>query len=590
MNSAGALAPSEYITTESEYDYFNVPILSSRHIRYTDGTISTSSVGWSGDYYADSGIMYAIKGANNYIVGAVSKDPNVNMYGLRGPQNAPFTYSFEVGSNSNVNYTVRNFNGHNIYVTYVATGEGTLSSAIDLESGYMNTCTGDMGTDPAIDRLAEIGYMAFYGTTTTTDIVPGIKEQPGATIPILPNTTDIADIKDQLKEQYPHLWDNAITNNVINPDGTISTITSVPVTMPDKDLNGDPITGQSNQQTPSIDPNTSPDSQQQSAFDNFTNPPTDPTTGSGQTPPPILPTGSASSLWAIYNPTQGQLNQFGAWLWSDNFIDQIKKLFNDPMQAIIGVHKIFVTPPTGGSATIVCGYLDSGVPSRTVSSQYTTVSCGSVSLREYFGNVFDYNPYTEVSIYLPFIGIQRLDVDDVMRATISVEYTVDVLTGACQAKVNVMRDSAGGTIYCFSGNCSVTYPISSGSYMGVVSAIASVAGTLVSAVATGGATAPLAVGAVSGLMHAKTNVQHSGSLSGNAGACGIKKPYLIISRPQTAMPAAYESIEGTSTNYTVKLGTCSGYTRVKEMHVDGVNCTASELADIERLLKEGVIL
>ena len=309
--------------------------------------------------------------------------------------------------------------------------------------------------------------------------------------------------------------------------------------------------------------------------------PNPPDTGDGNSPTIVPPVGKASSLWSIYNPTLEQVNQFGSWLWSSNFVEQLKKLFSDPMQAIIGLHKVYSPVQTSGQGTIKCGYLDSGVPSKLVSEQYITVDCGSVDLQEYFGNVFDYPPYTEVSIYLPFIGIRQLDPSDVMRSTISVKYRIDVLTGACLAEVNVQRDAAGGTLYTFSGDAAVRYPVSSGSYMGIVSGLIGVATSVVS-----GNLLP----ALGGVTRLHTNVERSGSFTGNTGAMGSKVPYLIISRPQTAMADKFETLSGYPSNTYTLLSDCKGFTQVKYCHVENLSATETEKKEIERLLKEGVII
>ena len=251
------------------------------------------------------------------------------------------------------------------------------------------------------------------------------------------------------------------------------------------------------------------------------------------------------------------------------------------MQAIIGLHKVYSPVQTSGVGTIKCGYLDSAVPSKLVSEQYTTVDCGSVDLQEYFGNVFDYPPYTEVSIYLPFIGIRQLDPSDVIRSTISVKYHIDVLTGACMAEVNVQRDAAGGTLYTFSGDAAVRYPVSSGSYMGIVSGLIGVATSVVS-----GNLLP----ALGGVTRLHTNVDRSGSFTGNAGAMGSKIPYLVISRPQTAMADKFETLSVYLSNTYTTLSACKGFTHFKYCHVENLNATDAEKKEIERLLKEGVIL
>lgn len=448
-------------------------------------------------------------------------------------------------------------------------------------------------TETAIeDQISYFYTVSNWGTATKSSSIPGTGQQPGATIPKLSTATDLESFKTLLKQQYPDIWTKSVTRQVPQPDGTLTTFTYVPVPTPNA--------------TGWMDTRPTGDGSQQSQKDTVVNPdmdtsikdsissststgststgsttPNPPDTGGGSSPTVVPPVGKASSLWSIYNPTLEQVNQFGSWLWSSDFVEQLKKLFSDPMQAIIGLHKVYSPVQTSGQGTIKCGYLDSGVPSKLVSEQYVTVDCGSVDLQEYFGNVFDYPPYTEVSIYLPFIGVRQLDPSDVMRSTISVKYHIDVLTGACLAEVNVQRDATGGTLYTFSGDAAVRYPVSSGSYMGIVSGLIGVATSIVSGnllPALGGATR----------LHA--NVDRSGSFTGNSGAMGSKVPYLIISRPQTAMAQNFETLSGYPSNTFTPLSACKGFTQVKYCHVENLNATDAEKQEIEQLLKEGVIL
>lgn len=437
----------------------------------------------------------------------------------------------------------------------------------------------------------DITYALLYGDTVTSGI-DGITNQDGAKTPNLSDDSSVEDVLKTLKDQYPELWDNAISQDVVQPDGSVKTYTYVPVALPDIDEYGNPITSTSTQADPQVQPETAT----KTLLDLITkiiqrDPPTNPPdTGDGDTPPVVPPSGSASSLYAIYNPTLSQINAFGAWLWSDNFVDQIKKLFNDPMQAIIGLHKVYATPSTGGSQNIKVGYLDSGVSAKVVSNQYTTIDCGTVRLSEQFHNVFDYSPYTEINLYLPFIGIVNINVSDVMRSVIHIVYHVDVLSGACLAEVKVTRDSAGGTLYQYAGNASVTLPISSGSYMGIVSAVAGVAGGIAGTIASGGSALPLLASSAGAMFNAHTRVEHSGGFSGNAGAMGGKIPYLIISRPQTEMAEGFENYIGYPSNFTATIGSCNGFVKVLECHLENINATKSELEEIDSILKEGVII
>ena len=334
------------------------------------------------------------------------------------------------------------------------------------------------------------------GVVVGTD---GITNQPNATQPNTTDWTNDQNTKTSLQQQYPDLWNNAKHYDYVDNNGQQKTKTLLPIPLTNTKSPTDtkPTTDDRVQDTPEIDPETETDTLVDTITKIITEKltPTTPTTnppdtGSGSSPTVVQPTGEASSLWAVYNPTQAQLDAFGSWLWSSNFVDQIKKLFNDPMQAIVGVHKVFATPETNGQVNIKCGYIDSECPAAKVTSQYKTIDCGTIRLYETFANVFDYPPYTDIRLYLPFIGIVKLDTSDVMRSSINVKYHVDVITGACLADVIVSSDGANSVLYQYSGSAIVTYPISSGSYASAVTGILSLAAGVAGTLMTGGAAAP----------------------------------------------------------------------------------------------------
>lgn len=450
-----------------------------------------------------------------------------------------------------------------------------------------------VGTDPTKMYVA---WQMIYGTYYETQAFNGIESEQGATTPSFSPDDSYADILQKLQTDYPDLFDDKITQNVVQPDGTVKEYIYLPITLPvpnpnpteGKDPLDEPISGTQRQADQKIDPESTPEVIIEYLYPDIVDPrtPNDENTGEGNTPTVVIPPGSVEALYKIYNPTESQINSFGAWLWSSNFVDQLLKMFNDPMQAIISLHKVFCSPSVGGTADIKVGYLNSGVTSNYVDEQYVTVPCGSVQLPEDFQNVFDYPPFTEVSLYLPFIGIVRLDTNDVMRATITVTYHVDILTGACLAEVSIIRDMFGGVLYQYAGDCSVHYPLSSGSYMGIVGALLGVAGT----VASGGALAPMALGVTSGVMGARSSVERSGGFSGNAGAMGSKKPYLIIQRPQTNMPTDFNKFLGKPANETVKISECTGFISCVEVHALNTICTESEMNELITLLKSGILI
>ena len=579
---AGYLQQQGVFSSGTEVDYSNIPESNLYYSgNYEVNVMNGSSLctkengGKFGLYSTDSGVKGFICGKMynptdyDLILYLCSLNKIENVFSING-DNINKT-------SSKLKTTARD--GTVIHYTRISIGGGVIPDY--PISTYDNSSIYPGGTE---QQYTDVMYIALKGTTTKD--VPGVSDQTGATLPDLSSATDLNSLKELLKQQYPDVWTNSVTRDVVQPDGSIKTITYVPVPTPnatdwmDTQPTGDG--SQQNQKDTVVQPDMDSgikDSISSSGSTGSTTP-NPPDTGKGNTPTIIPPVGKASSLWSIYNPTLEQVNQFGSWLWSSNFVEQLKKLFSDPMQAIIGLHKVYSPVQTSGVGTIKCGYLDSGVSSKLVSEQYVTVDCGAVDMQEYFGNVFDYPPYTDISIYLPFIGVRPLDPSDVVRSTISVIYHIDVLTGACLAEVNVKRDAAGGILYTFSGDAAVRYPVSSGSYMGIVSGLIGVATSVVS-----GNILP----AIGGVTRLHTNVDRSGSFTGNSGAMGSKVPYIIISRPQTAMADNFETLSGYPSNTYTKLSDCKGFTQVSYCHVENMSATETEKNEIERLLKEGVI-
>ena len=521
---------------------------------------------------------------------------------------SPFTVTQTAGENTttyNAYQYLAGGSGNHTGTNYYGFSLGAFYSPTEI-MGAVNSYSGNYPTN-ARYNTSDIYNFTFGGTVSGGSTVDGITDQDGATTPDFSNCQTPADYLSALQTQFPDLFNNAVTQSVVNPDGTTNTRTYVPIGTPSENNNGNktqPVTNTNNSGNTQGGSSANPSTVDLTGLENLiktltetisqTGTPTDITnpdpTGTGNTPPVVAPTGQASSLFAVYNPSQAQLNSLGAWLWSSNFIDQVLKLFNNPMQAIIGLHKIFASPSISGSGNIKVGYLDSGVSSNIVGAQYTTINCGSVKVSEQFGNVFDYTD-TQIRLYLPFIGIVDLDVADVMRGTVSVVYHVDVITGACLAEVKITRDGSGGTLYQYAGDAAVRYPISSGSYMGVVSGVLSAVGGIASAVMTGGATLPIAAGAVAGgLSGAHTQIQHSGNFAGNAGAMGAKKPYIIIERPQTAVAEDYKKYVGNGANVIKTVSEMSGYFRMSDVKLSSVSgASESELNEIKTALEGGVI-
>ena len=595
----------------------------------SDGSI------WNSGY-----LILVLKDANDNYYGFLSLDPvPILTYGIyRGPVSFYHTFASD-------NYT--NFFGANRVIPVIVDSNMTYVSSFSNRPNTVNftyndktvygsgsSGLGSLDLTPLLCEVSnatysyggEFAWWLIYGEGWEGGAaVPGITDQSGATSMVDAVTgADPHVVAQNLATQYPQVMGTPV--QIVVLDDACNEVTknyySVPISYSPTNLTTiAPITG-GLQVNPSFNPDVQldlPDIDMSKYIDQVVNQlrgsgagrdtsTTDPTTGdptviegeapntgSGVTPPEVLPEADVQGVWHIYNPSSAEVSALGSWLWSANIIDQIVRMFSNPMEAIIGLHAVYAEPSVASAQAIVVGNLTSTASARVVTRQYASLDCGSVWLTEYFGNVFDYDPYTKVSLFLPFIGIVDLKTADVMRAQISVTYNVDVYTGACVAMVSVERDGVGGVLYQYTGCCAVEYPVSGANYSRMLQAIfASASSALGAGMMTMGGPGTAALGALAAgttfMSKANMAVQRSGSFSGNAGAMGIKKPYLIITRPQTNMALQYEMYDGRGANYTRRVGECTGYIKCKEVHLNVPGAYKDELDEIERLLKEGILI
>lgn len=304
-----------------------------------------------------------------------------------------------------------------------------------------------------------------------------------------------------------------------------------------------------------------------------------------------------TGLLTVFKPSLSQINALGDYLWSSAFdVDTLKKLFGDPMQAIIGLSIIPVSPPAAGSKSVKIGDVDTGITMPYISRQFVEKDLGSITIDPYIGSFMDYSPYTKISIYLPYIGFRDLSPEDVMGTTLSIKYIIDVITGGCNAVINV---SGKGAIYQYNGSCIANVPLSAINYSGAIqNAVSAIGSGITTAAGIASGNIPVGIMGVAGLassaantaINSKPSIQRAGSMGGAAGLASVQFPYCIIERPRISAPDNYNGFIGNTLNVTMTLGSCHGLTFVDQIHLDNVICTEGERDELLRLLKEGVIL
>jgi hypothetical protein len=309
--------------------------------------------------------------------------------------------------------------------------------------------------------------------------------------------------------------------------------------------------------------------------------------------------GVQAGFISLYSPTTSQLRSLASYLWTSDFVDNVKKMFGDPMDVIIGLTQMPFTVPTGASSSVKAGFIDTGITMPRVAQQYIDFDMGSIKYGTYWGNALDFDPYTKVQIYLPFIGFRTLNTNDVINSTVSLKYRIDCLTGAVTAWV-----SSGSFVkYEFSGQCGASIPVTSQNYYNVINTainIVSTVGTgIIGGVATGGLGTMASMATVNGISNVasgvasgsmKPTVQRSGGMGGASSLMGMRTPYLVFQRPKTSLPTNYNSVYGYACNKFLKLGNCKGFTQVEHMHLQVAGATDDEMKEIENILHKGVFI
>lgn len=176
--------------------------------------------------------------------------------------------------------------------------------------------------------------------------------------------------------------------------------------------------------------------------------------------PSLLQTGFVT----MWNPTLEEVRELSNFLWTTNLFDNLRKLFNDPMEAILFLGIVPFDVNTAERGNIYFGNLDTDVESTPIVQQYYTLDFGDIDMTEYYHSFLDYEPATTVEIFLPFCGTHKLSANEVMGSVMNLKYNVDVFTGTCVAMLTITKPGIDSVMYSFEGNLMATIPVTAKNY------------------------------------------------------------------------------------------------------------------------------
>lgn len=294
-----------------------------------------------------------------------------------------------------------------------------------------------------------------------------------------------------------------------------------------------------------------------------------------------------SGLYRLVKMNVENLTKLSKFLWSTNPLDTLVKVFSKPFDCIVSLQTLpyNVTADTSSSELKILDY-STGVD--VYKNVYTSesISFGTCECSESFGNFLDYET-TKVSIFLPYIGIQPLDVQDVMDAVLTLVYNVDNQTGQCVALLKCTKNNmdVDSVTYSWSGNLSTQLPLTGADNTQYLQGLFN----SISSVAVGNSGGSI-TNSFNTIMQGDKQIMKSGRLDSNTGNLSIMFPYIKIERPIWARPSNYLDMMGQPYFAEDTLGNLSGYVKVTEVKSE-LNGVPEESRDrIIELLKEGVYI
>lgn len=294
-----------------------------------------------------------------------------------------------------------------------------------------------------------------------------------------------------------------------------------------------------------------------------------------------------SGIYRLVKMDVANLTKLSKFLWSTNPLDTLIKVFSKPFDCIVSLQTLPYTV-TANSSTSELKILDYSTDVQVYKNVYTneSLSFGICECSESFGNFLDYET-TKVSIFLPYIGIQPLDVQDVMDAVLTLVYNVDNQTGQCVALLKCTKNNmdVDSVTYSWSGNLSTQLPLTGADntqyLQGLFNSISSVAI---------GSCGGVITNSMYPIFNGDKQIIKSGRLDSNTGNLSIMFPFIKIERPIWARPDNYLDMLGQPYFAEDTLGNLSGYVKVMEVKSE-LNGVPKESRDkIIELLQEGVYI
>lgn len=206
-------------------------------------------------------------------------------------------------------------------------------------------------------------------------------------------------------------------------------------------------------------------------------------------------------LYNVYALSAAQVKELANYLFSgvtEIGENLVKLIWGSKRDVIISLYEFPLMVTTQGSDTIRFVFdtdLAGLFHGKQLTSEYIPIDFGTIKVDRYSGTFYDFEPYTTLTLYIPYIGYVDLKPTEVVGSTLSIRGYVHLTTG--ELTVNV-RSSRTGILGSYSGTIGRMLPIADADATDIYASIIKTAASL-GAVALAGAGMATASRAVAGI-------------------------------------------------------------------------------------------
>lgn len=161
----------------------------------------------------------------------------------------------------------------------------------------------------------------------------------------------------------------------------------------------------------------------------------------------------AGELWdAMATKDPGELT-------SDFTYDEF--LTNNPIDCIVSLKYFPCTFADVAPAVVFLGKYQTNIAATALGTSVRIIDFTPIQVWRHFDDFRDFEPYTQIQLYVPLCGVVDLATAEVMGNYVSVKLAIDIATGAATGYVIVSKTGSGGIcIATVQGNAAIDIPVS----------------------------------------------------------------------------------------------------------------------------------